>query len=292
MRQPFQLFAVLFLVACPASTPETPDAGNGCIVDNQCDEGYVCFNQVCVFPPTFDAGPARDTGPREAFDTGIAEDGGVDAGASTQEDAGPAVPQDAGPLPSCRSHIDCPIHAYCNVRDQMCVVLPAGRCRDDSVCEIACEIAEGAPMGRCIDCEAPEHCPENHECIGGQCQEIDAGLCQSDDECAAHERCDAQGACVPRNQGGGGGGGGGGAACASDADCPEGQSCLLGMCLDAGGGGGGAGLCTGDQDCPEGQICKGILFQFQCGLPCTEDAEFRDLCDAIGFTCTEDGHCI
>ena len=291
MRQQFIPLAVLLLCGCPSSSPESPDAGNGCVVDNQCDEGYICFNQVCVFPPTFDAGPARDTGPRDDLDAGPGGGSTPDSGSPETPDTGPLAPEDAGPLGPCQAHLDCPYHAYCNVRDEMCVPLPPGRCRDDSVCEIACEIADGAPMGRWIDCEGPEHCPVNHECVGGQCREIDDGLCQSDEECAAHERCDQQGACVPRDNGGGGGGGGG-AACTSDEDCPEGESCLLGMCLDAGGGGGGAGLCTGDQDCPEGQVCKGILFQFQCGLPCTEDAEFWELCDAIGFTCTEDGHCI
>lgn len=278
--------SLVLLAACPSASDPESDAGMLCSSDQQCNEGYICFNGDCIFPPTFDGGPARDTGPRLEEDAGPEDAGSElrDSGTQGPTDTGPV---DAGPLGPCQGHSDCPSRAYCNVRDQMCVPLPPGRCRDDSVCEIACEIAEGAAMGRCIDCEGPEHCPANHECVGGQCREIDDGRCANDNECAAHERCNDQGACVPRDNGGGGGGGG---QCASDDDCPEGQSCLLGMCLDAGGGGGG-GMCTGDQDCPEGQVCKGVLFQFQCGLPCTEDAEFRDLCEFIGFICTEDGHC-
>ena len=170
MRQQFPFFAALLLAGCPGASPEAPDAGNGCVVDNQCEEGYICFNQVCVFPPTFDAGPGRDTGPRTDLDAGGTPDAGSDVFSPDPIDAGPTSPEDAGPLGPCRGHADCPAHAYCNVRDEMCVPLPPGRCRDDSVCAIACEIAEGAPMGRCIDCEGPEHCPATTNAWGGSAE--------------------------------------------------------------------------------------------------------------------------
>ncbi|MBW1808228.1 MAG: hypothetical protein JRJ87_08540 [Deltaproteobacteria bacterium] len=102
--------------------------------------------------------------------------------------------------------------------------------------------------------------------------------------------------------------------CSSNADCPEGQQCHDGQCIEPDGScvkntdcaegqvcldGQCTVLCTADEDCPEGQICDGCscipACQFECCTDedCSADHECIDnQCTPIcEFECCADSDC-
>ena len=73
--------------------------------------------------------------------------------------------------------------------------------------------------------------------------------------------------------------------CTTDADCPDGQICDAGQCVDA-----PAPECEADEDCPDGQICdEGQCIDAPVGGPCTvEGADPEAGSTAFAASCSAD----
>ena len=90
------------------------------------------------------------------------------------------------PVRRCTSHRDCPLHLACDHNENICVRLTGAACREDQHCQIACVIDDGELLGRCLDCESIEDCPEGAVCSRGRCVEP---AC-NEQNCPAPGRCE------------------------------------------------------------------------------------------------------
>jgi Cys-rich repeat protein len=142
--------------------------------------------------------------------------------------AGLCVPDDTDtngePPPECTMDADC-------AAGQMCS--PVGVCVPD-------DDEPPGNGGECMtnaDCAAGDTCTPEGLCV----PEAGELPCASDDDCGQNEVCSPAGFCADANDpdppgsgggigGGGGGGGGEVPTCTDDADCPDGQVCLNGLC--------------------------------------------------------------
>jgi cysteine-rich repeat protein len=157
-------------------------ASRPCTDDIECPPGHTCQEGACVDPSQ---GPCENNGQCPQ---------GVPCvnGRCTEPQRG------------CTSHNDCPLHQACDRDEGMCVILPGTSCREDQQCQIRCAIAQGETLGRCIDCESDEHCPQGAICFENVCVEPScneqncpppAARCEND-LCVGDVRCNEQ-TCPP-----------------------------------------------------------------------------------------------
>ena len=246
----------------------TPDDGL-CRGDNDCPG-----EQICV------AGTCEDASSPECR-----EDGDCAAG----ERCFNGVCEDEGGQGDCQSEADCPMDSFCNRRDGSCNPLPPGACRDDSVCEGSCNIAEGRTIGRCVDCTSDAECPAPRQCISESCR-MPEGQCEDDADCPGGGTCNA-GQCE-----------GGDGVCRGQEDCAAGEFCnpQTGQCVGGDGGGGGmppgVGVpqCNDHSDCAADQQCLQLAGQSLC-MPRCDPADLLGgqlICLlAGGGLCQPDGTC-
>ena len=95
----------------------------------------------------------------------------------------------------------------------------------------------------CVECRTDDDCPEGR-CVSDRCT-----ACVCNDDCAGDQYCE-RGECV--------------GGCESSDDCPVGEVCTGGLCLD----------CETDDDCGLGEFCQGG----RCGNPAdAPDAGVSDM---------------
>ncbi|MEC7750816.1 MAG: hypothetical protein VX405_04835 [Myxococcota bacterium] len=240
-----------------------------CRGDNDCTGDQICVAGVCEDPSTPECRQDTDCAAGERCFNGVceAEGGGGD----------------------CQSEADCPIDSFCNRRDGSCNPLPPGACRDDSVCEGTCDIADGRTIGRCVDCTSDAECPAPRQCISESCR-MPEGQCEGDADCPGGGTCNG-GQCE-----------GGNGACRGQEDCPAGEFCnpQTGQCVGGDGGGGGlppgVGVpqCNDNSDCAADQQCLQLAGQSICLPRCDPNDIIRGnlICLlAGGGLCQPDGTC-
>ncbi len=142
---------------CVAAPPSCQD-------DTECPNGHQCEGGICIDPAQI---PCENTPDCPPGDTCI---------------NGRCVEPDR----PCTSHRDCPLHQACDFTEDLCAPLTGSACREDQQCQIICVIEEGSLLGRCIDCEGLEDCPEGAVCNQGRCVEPTC----NEQNCPAPGRCE------------------------------------------------------------------------------------------------------
>lgn len=244
-----------------------PDDGS-CRGDDDCVAGEICINGQC-----------EESGSPECQDNADCDVGEICVNGSCVDEGGGG---------GCTREEDCPMDSFCNRRDGTCNPLPPGACRDDSVCEGRCNIAEGRTIGRCVDCTSDAECPPPRQCISETCR-MPEGQCEDDNDCPGGGTCN-NGQCE-----------GGDGNCRGQEDCPEGQFCnpQTGQCIGGQQGGQeppGMGMpqCNDHPDCAPDQQCAQVGGQGLCLPRCDPNDMFSALllCALTGNPiCQPDGIC-
>lgn len=213
----------------------------------------------------------------------------------------------------------CTSHASCYEQGALCVALPSGEkvcgraCRADRECPagMVCSEIQGSTSNQCLPetdscnvasvaCVAHAECGPDQICAQGVCQAAPAG-CTESSQCAANQRCDDAGSCVP-------------AECEASEDCNEGQICLDKGCHATCLANShcpakrvcSAGVCTPldkvecrlHTDCAEGRLCQNATCKVECSADTPCPAGFlckNTYCDvdpSTPRTCAEDAQCL
>jgi hypothetical protein len=132
----------------------------------------------------------------------------------------------------CKKDSDCQENWICDIYGNYC------RCVNDD----GCNTAIGERCTTAGTCEIYTGCKTDQDCAGCQRCEIESGecLCTDDCGCAEGEKCNASGYCQPSS------------GCFDNADCAQGEICNTPTktCIPA-------NTCTSKFQCPLGQICTG-----------------------------------
>lgn len=251
-----------------------------CLVDGDCrDAGLICdrLRGRCVAPPD----TCRDDG-----------DCGQDyfcpePGSACRFRPLTCTPEGACPqgyvcadgrcvtAPPCTADAECASGQTCLTPPGRCVGAP--ECVADADCP---RLTPRCDLGRCV--EGPPECGEGRPCGPGlRCTDtrcVPIGPCGPDRPCPPGEVCDdASGQCLPEPEG-----------CRVQADCPAGQSCLAGRCVNAEG-------CRTDSDCPDDRECvndqcQPIVRRCEQDANCADGDRCAPQLNVCG-ECYADGHC-
>jgi hypothetical protein len=177
----------------------------------------------------------------------------------------------------CESNGDCGDDEFCHTDlDDPCMnaceELPEDGCTKDSDCpeEYNCEmLPDGSGLGGCVEvgpdpeCETDDECGACSVCVGGECKGTGAIVCEADADCADGESCivDAEDACMNQCKPEDPVLG-----CTTDDDCGACAACVDGECK-----GTGAVMCEADADCSDGKVCT-IDADNACMNECTAKA--------------------
>jgi hypothetical protein len=186
---------------------------------------------------------------------------------STQDCAWNGAPYTCGADHVCHG-VDCTADAQCAAGtvcwNGACQAFPDAQCQTDEGCgyPATCAGADGGVLtgmqcprnicqfGLCVAppaCQIDVDCPPEHACQHDQCVAI--GGCFSSFQCAIDQvclngHCQLAGACAPGSDAGCIN-----AICTANADCPNGQACVAGLCRPV--------ACTADDNCLAGWRCVG-----------------------------------
>ncbi len=203
------------------------EAAPRCVDDIDCPPGQSCNDGVCQTPNN---GRCQDNS--QCPDLHLCVEGRC-----------------VEPDRNCGAHVDCPMHQACNFNTGECELLPAGVCRNNDPCQLRCVIPQGSELGRCIDCERDDQCPQGAVCNGqGQC---DAPRCNAEN-CPAPGRCEND-QCV------------GGEGC-NEQNCPPPGRCDNNMCVRDQQ----PQLCQQHADCERTEQCIQLDGQGACVSRCNE----------------------
>ena len=297
----------------PPGRCATTDA---CMRDADCGTNAVCRAGRCqpALPPVCEPPCPRG----ERCDSGVCV---PEAPCGEGCEMGLICDLDRGVCVACTADGHCGPDAHCDVETQTCrpgargrPCVPCGRdgaCGPDLLCAVdffytclpTCGRDRSCPQG--FDCDGGR-CAPNQFCEGTGCRDdanCDSGVCQSGvcepvqrcssaPDCAGDRRCD-RGRCVPLA-----------AVCRDPEDCPRGQICLAGRCVD----GQPLGVCEPCReaaDCPSPAYCGDSSGDGQsecltlCGidgcpnnLVCAQTGTGINLCvDASDGICAEPAAC-
>jgi Cys-rich repeat protein len=149
---------------------------------------------------------------------------------------------------ACYSDLDCLAGQYCQITNNCC---PPADCKPGQPCDAVC-----------VDCGVCVDEPVNPACYGdGDCGKGE--YCMITDDCCPPKGCDpgedcpavceACGICVAD----------GPLCCEANWECPNGMTCVAGVCEELPG----PGECWSDKDCKAGQECVGVI-TCPCGALC------------------------
>ncbi len=222
--------------------PNTPDAGPqaDCLVDGDCDDGWLCMAGFCTVDATACIGNA------DCDDGDVCRDGQCTdrdaSGDCNGNEACAATELCTTTLPGAAA--DCLVSAACAAAEPgtacdddcwgFCVSRPA--CANDDDCEITeqCDPVANVcvPIG---DCDVDADCPATASCLDGVC--TDNGSCVVDEECADTESC-IDGDCTRNGD------------CEVDSDCPADQRCGDADVCER------RDPCTTNEQCAVDEICE------------------------------------
>ena len=172
--------------------------------------------------------------------------------------------------------------------------IPDDTCRSNADCTAPTLICSGE---RCVQCVRDEDCGADQICFSSICVPDDTEICTSDADCPAERptcmlSAGLEGVCI--------------AGCATDDQCPDGDACIEGSCVECSADAGSrlpTESCACDSDCAgpgavcaEG-ICEGDCEQTGCpaGLVCGGDPGQCVVCEADsraeGAACLCDDEC-
>lgn len=151
------------------------------------------------------------------------------------------------------------------------------RARWVSAAAIAAWVALGAcssntvvPGGPCV---TNRDCPTTEVCISAKCTPVATKKCTGDNDCAADQYCDADGACKPRET----------VLCTTDEACPATQRCntTTGVCIT------GARSCSSDAQCASiNKRCNTMINQC---VDCVDASQCPSGLACSGGTCVDPG---
>lgn len=242
-----------------------------CIVNSDCDNGYMCTNARCVkimgycdddneCPPgqtcssdgtcvkSTPTCPAACSMGQECRD-GACAPADCQTTADCARVGGYCINDKCGPCLRDGFNTGCSSSEVCNASGYCTIETPPPECSDDS----KCAIGQKCDSGKCTDVS----CKKDSDCAHGRCYDKKCGPCTSDTQCHSNEKCvsgvctqvavlnDCKpscspgfecvgSACVPH-------------ACSKDSDC----SSVGGYCL----GNGSCGKCTSQAECQVGTVC-------------------------------------
>lgn len=159
-----------------------------------------------------------------------------------------------------------------------------GQCRAFCADVLDCRGEQSCQAGRCVDveedfaCRSTDNCEPCESCIFGVCT-LSEYFCRADDDCGYDKLC-RNGFCTYE--------------CRLGEECPRGQSCIEGTCLDD------PPLqleCTFNSECEVSDVC----INARCSIACETHAECdeRQMCDhgicqpdrRPGAQCLRNDHC-